>query len=371
MDKRASLLTDEQKQTLWHDGYVIKKAELVDWDSKDSGIKVIEKKDVSTAFVTPDDSCKCEVLLNDGDTEEVTLLLAKKLPEKPRWGLKNLTPREYDEFYVSGQDEMKYYGGRMQFILKDGKAIRTKGAVTALKDSIEKLDKENIGAAFSEANPEGRGVLLVMPSGSCLFIGDSFRKAEDGSLYSYTMVIRESEDSKLRESISYDKVLEVPKGTRVLKADYYEGGDKPAYTSPVDLGRTIERFINRTGTKIKMTSDGQEVSFYGPASKPSDRFMEKEAAMHLVTSYGISPKDAKLMLKMAGAGSIGKPYATTFLLRKKAELEDDLNQKENEIAPADIGMTEITEEPPQITREDLQNKAMSDEETIDTIQKAT
>lgn len=80
MDKRASLLTDEQKQTLWHDGYVIKKAELVDWDSKDSGVKVIEKKDVSTAFVTPDDSCKCEVLLNDGDTEEVTLLLAKRLP---------------------------------------------------------------------------------------------------------------------------------------------------------------------------------------------------------------------------------------------------------------------------------------------------
>jgi len=72
-----------------------------------------------------------------------------------------------------------------------------------------------------------------------------------------------------------------------------------------------------------MTSDGQEISFYGPASKPSDRFMEKEACLHLVKNYGICPQDAKTMLKMAGAGEIGKLYTTTFLLHKKAELIGD------------------------------------------------
>ena len=108
-----------------------------------------------------------------------------------------------------------------------------------------------------------------------------------------------------------------------------------------------------------MTSDGQEVSFYGPASKPSDRFMEKEAALHLVRNYGISPKDAKRMLKMAGAADPSKPKSFTFLLSKQAAADfEDSDMWE----PADIGYSEITENPPTVTQEDLQNKAMQNEE---------
>ena len=48
MDKKASLLTPEQQSVLWHDGYVIKKAQAVDWDESTNAIKVVEKKDLST-----------------------------------------------------------------------------------------------------------------------------------------------------------------------------------------------------------------------------------------------------------------------------------------------------------------------------------
>ena len=117
-----------------------------------------------------------------------------------------------------------------------------------------------------------------------------------------------------------------------------------------------------------MTSDGQEVSFYGPASKPSDRFMEKEAALHLVKDYGISPKDAKRMLKMAGSADPSKPKSFTFLLSKQAADQEDSTLWE----PADIGYSEISENPPTVTQEDLQNKAMqTEEEEMDTITKAT
>lgn len=100
MDKRASALTDDQKKVLWQDGFIIKRAEKVDWGPADSAIKVTEKKDLSSAFITPGESCKCEALLSDGNTEKITLLLAKELPTN-KSGLKYL--HTSDPFYVMGQ----------------------------------------------------------------------------------------------------------------------------------------------------------------------------------------------------------------------------------------------------------------------------
>lgn len=373
MDKRAAQLTEEQQKVLWRDGYVIKKAQSVDWDTPEAPVKVTEKKDLSTAFVTPDDSCKCDLLKADGSIESVTLLKAKAPFRKvEKW-------RNAGTMDVPGQSSFEKYGNRDSFIVKDGKACAVKGTPTAVKDSIEKLDLASIGKPLSSFNKkeddekeefimEGSSgdLLLILPSGSIIDTERSFRKADDGSLYCYDMVIRESEDKRLREAISYDKVIEVPQGTRYIVKDY----SKEEFVTIADLGRTIERFINKAAVKIKMTSDGQEVSFYGPASKPSDRFMEKEAALHLVKNYQIAPKDAKAMLKMAGLGSVATPKTFTFLLHKQAASVAEVDES-GDYKPADIGYTETTETPPTVTTQDLQNRAQQDARDIETITKAT
>lgn len=132
-------------------------------------------------------------------------------------------------------------------------------------------------------------------------------------------------------------MLEVPKGTRIIKCDT-GFSDKDTFVGAADLGRTIERYLDKNSVKIKMTSDGQEISFSGPASKPSDRFMEKDAAMHLVKNYGICPQDAKAMLKMAGLGASSKLFTTTFYLHKNAAY-GDVDDESFDWKPADIGMT--------------------------------
>lgn len=246
--------------------------------------------------------------------------------------------------------------GMAKFIVKDGQAQQISGTVTAIKDSIEKLDFSNIGKDFSDI---GSGsIVLLLPSGSAIYYDGYYRKEQDGSLYSYDKVIKESQDERLRESLSYDKVIEVPKGTRIIPVS---AELNQRNVSIADLGRTIERFTNKVATKIKMTSDGQEVSFYGPASKPSDRFMEKDAALHLVDTYDIAPKEAKAMLKMAGFGQPGAPRTFTFLLLKNAAFSG--SDEESDIwKPADIGYEEVEDTPPKVNNEDLQSKAMIEEE---------
>lgn len=368
MDKRASLLTPEQQSVLWHDGYVIKKAQAVDWDESTSAIKVVEKKDLSTSFVTPDDSCKCAVLNADGTTDEVTLIKAKTLSNNAH----EINVGKYNAgtFNVSGQSSVQKYGNRESFFIKDGKAAPVEGIVTAVKDSIEKLDMTSIGKPISSFGSSNNGyeygdMLLILPSGSVIDTKGSFHKEKDGSLYSYDLVIRESEDKRLREAITYDKVIEVPQGTRYVLTDYNEERN---VTIP-DLGRTIERFLEKFGQKVKMTSDGQEISFYGPASKPSDRFMEKEAALHLVKDYHVAPKTAKAMLKMAALGNPQKAHSVTFILYKAAAADDF--EESTDWKPADIGYTETPERPPEITQEDLQSQAEKDEADMEVITKAT
>lgn len=369
MDKRAAQLTEEQQSVLWHDGYVIKKAQAVDWDESTNAIKVIEKKDLSTSFVTPDDSCKCAVLNADGTTDEVTLIKAKTLNNNNAHEI-NVGKYNTGTFNVSGQSSVQEYGNRESFFIKDGKAAPVEGIVTAVKDSIERLDMTSIGKPISSYGSQNNGyeygdILLILPSGSVIDTKNSFHKEKDGSLYSYDLVIRESEDKRLREAITYDKVIEVPQGTRYVLTDYNE---KQNVIIP-DLGRTIERFLEKLGQKVKMTSDGQEISFYGPASKPSDRFMEKEAALHLVKDYHIAPKTAKAMLKMAALGNPQKAHSVTFILYKSAAADDF--EESTDWKPADIGYTETTETPPTVTTEDLQNRAEQDARDIETITKAT
>lgn len=292
------------------------------------------------------------MLLDDGTTESVQLIMAKT----DRY--KGMGDRAYEMKGLSTPSiNSLEKSGMVKLIVEDGEARPVRGVVTAIKDSIEKLDFSKIGKAFSDF--DSGELVLLLPSGSAIYCDGYFHKEDNGTLYSYDKVIKESQDDRLRESINYDKVIEVPKGTRVLPVG--RSLDSARTVSVADLGRTIERFTNKFATKIKMTSDGQEVSFYGPASKPSDRFMEKDAALHLVDTYSIAPKEAKAMLKMAGFGQPGAPRTFTFLLLKNAAFSG--SDEESDLwKPADIGYEEVEDTPPKINNEDLQSKVMSEEE---------
>lgn len=194
MDKRASLLTEEEQQTLWKDGYVIKRAAEVDWDSDKSPVKVTEKKDITQCFVTPGRSCKCQMLLPDGSTESVQLIVASESFNNRGYG--NFADwniekpmKLYGAVPATGQSSMEA-SGPMKYLIEDGKAAPIKGTVTAIKDSIEDLDFSNIGKSFSDFNDGA--VIVITPSGSAITFDQYFRKESDGSLYSYDFVLKES-----------------------------------------------------------------------------------------------------------------------------------------------------------------------------------
>ena len=359
-DKKAAELTEEQKSILYQDGYVFKKASKVDWGEAENDIKVVNHRDISHAFCAPQKSCKCSALLPDGSLKEVKVVFVKNAGPNMRF---QCGP---NKFYVSGQEYLADGDQSRAFIVSDKGFDEVSRIFTAVKNTVEDLDVSKIGKAFGEAplsDLHGR-VLFVCPNGQG-FEAFGVESKDDKGYYSYSHTYKLSQDEDLKEPLIFGNVIEFPKGTRIVTGNSNENKELVPIT---DLGRAIEQFLLKNSTKVKMTSDGQEVSFSGPASKPSQHYLEKEAALHLVADYGISPKDAKAMLKLAGAATIQNPKTFTFQLYKEAAQD---NFEDSPIwKPADISMSEHPENPPSITQEDLQNKAMQDEKQIQDISRA-
>lgn len=155
-------------------------------------------------------------------------------------------------------------------------------------------------------------------------------KQPNGDFVSYNLTVHITEDDNLKQPLVLKEYIEVPKGSRIIfptgsynadgtpKQDKLQPGHNSVYVAYADLGRAIDAFDSKHYSKLKVTSDGQEISISGAKSNPADRMQVKEAVLHLVRDYGLAPLDAKAIVKKAGAGSILNPVSTSYRLFKSA-----------------------------------------------------
>lgn len=380
LDKQASLLSDQLKAKLYRDGFLVKKANKIDWGPADSQIKATKYVNMSSSFREPSSVCKCKILFNDGSLKQYIYI-----PDNNTNYSSFISCGHYaDPHNVSGSkwtnnafDSLRKE--RSGSFLVEGNLYTPVGStLAALSSTIEDVDIKDIGKSLQSMEEIPTDAIILCPNKKIIkfdfqrFIKD---KNDPNKFYNSSSIIQISEDDNLKKPIILDKLVELPKGCRILFNSIFNdnNGNKKEQTkdiypsiapvSFVNIHKVLQKFSKEHTNKLKITSDGQEISITGSKSKNSDRLNKKEAVLHLVKDYGLSPEEAKDMIKDAGAASIENPKTFKYMLYKEA---DDSSMWE----PADIGMTESTNSAPTIENTDLTGYAGNEQQQLQIIRNA-
>ena len=369
MSKEASLLSDAEKQELWKDGWLIKNAQVMDWqEAPDKAVKVTRQTNVSKQFSEVRHSCKCQLLKMNGQLMDATIIVTQKGKERC-FG----RPGEYTTIFTSWDSPATNDLSASVYVYKDGHISKAQHVV-AYTPSIEQL-KEPIGKNIEDMAQLPAGTVLMFPNGQAMELSSSFQKENKG-FFSFSCVIQIAQDGIKKPMFTGTNFI-VPKGTKaVVDNDHKENGGYKAdiQHKSIDsslglatagaLTYAVTNFVNKTYDKVKLTADGQQISVSGAKSNVADRLVEKEAAYHLVCSYNVSPEDAKLMVKQAMAASQKQATTISYYLTKKAVYDDP-----EEWQDADIPSSRVANVGPQIQQKHIDDFEL-DDEAMQTVQTA-
>jgi hypothetical protein len=115
-----------------------------------------------------------------------------------------------------------------------------------------------------------------------------------------------------------------------------------------NLDAFITNYTQKHYKKARIYNNGSDYTVSGDNSADGDKYMTmKEAALALVSDYGVDPADAKVMLKDASNGATyDNPKSSTYYITKTA-MDDGGWQNAN------VPMEEVVNKPPQISQRDL------------------
>ena len=400
MSKEASLLSDIEKQQLWRDGWLIKNAQVMDWqEAPDKAVKVTRETNVSKQFSEVRHSCKCQLLKMNGQLMDATVIVAQRAqkPAKNNHGehaaIFNRNGKQSGEQHGTGTSQMDWEqfplsydvdktasmkqlikkasedSHSMSIFVYDGHLHRAVAPV-CLTSSVQDI-KQAVGKNLQDMQQLPAGAVVMFPSGQAIQLSQQFFK-DDKGFYSCRCTIQVADDNIVKPVFTGSNLI-VPKGTKVMVPVGYSqtGKTQDTQRQPDNIGLAtagaltyaVTNFVNKTYDKVKLTADGQQISVSGAKSNVADRLVEKEAAYHLVCDYGVSPEDAKLMVKQAMANSQKHAVTISYYLTKSAVYDDP-----EEWEDADIPSSRVANVGPQIEQKSMDEFELDDEamQTVET-----
>ena len=367
MSKEASLLSDAEKQELWKDGWLIKNAQVMDWqEAPDKAVKVTRETNVSKQFGEVRKSCKCQLLKMDGSLKDATVLVVQA-PAYPH----GRDDEQHTSIMLSW-DSPATNSLAVKTYIVDGDSLYLIKNPVCLLSSVEQL-KELPGKALSQASSIDSGDVLVCPSGQALQMKNKYYIAQKGGFFTHQGQTLNVASDGMKRAVCISGNLIVPQGTKLLmhtqRAPWdlksgFNSEKVEGYATVGALTYAVTNFVNKTYDKVKLTADGQQISVSGAKSNVADRLVEKEAAYHLVCDYNVSPEDAKLMVKQAMANSQKQATTISYYLTKKAVYDDP-----EEWQDADIPSSRVANVGPQIQQKHLDDFEL-DDQAMQTVQTA-
>ena len=351
-EKEAKELSSKELNALYKDGFFIKVA-------KEGNVpKVIRKQKVNNLFGMLKEPGKTSLLQPDGTLKEAYIV---KMPASHalRDGANevnsyvanrdhNCEPHKFAEpkaeFVAITSDGISYARSGVMELLADRKDLDD----TILSEIGEPLKGKGDLNKISEKsdNDPMRGLLFVYPDGSCEEIYSELRKVGENtwSRYNDTYQLADENSGLIRPLVTGNQIL-VPAKTRVVK---YKQVGMPVVTMAT-LESFIENYTQKHYKKARIYNNGSEYTVSGDNTKNANQMLSfKEAALALVTDYGVAPADAKVMLKDAANGATyDNPRSTTYMIEKIAGLEDGTWEDAN------IPMDKFINRPPQISQREL------------------
>lgn len=357
MSKEASLLSDAEKQELWKDGWLIKNAQVMDWqEAPDKAVKVTRETNVSKQFGEVRKSCKCQLLKMDGSLKDATVLVVQAPAYPHSRGDEELTS------IMFSWDSPATNALAVKTYIVDGDSLSSIKNPVCLLSSVEQL-KDLPGKALSQASSIGSGDVLVCPSGQAIQIKNKYYNAQKGGFFTHQGQTLNVASDGMKRTVCMSGNLIVPQGTKLLKSGF-NSEKVEGYATVGALTYAVTNFVNKTYDKVKLTADGQQISVSGAKSNVADRLVEKEAAYHLVCDYNVAPQDAKLMVKQAMAASQKQATTISYYLTKKAVYDDP-----EEWQDADIPSSRVANVGPQIQQKHIDDFEL-DDEAMQTVQTA-
>lgn len=359
--KEAKELTPDEQEILERDGYIIKRAAEGDMPN------VLRERNLKRSFKKVSRPGKFQLLKLDGEVRQCLVMLKDDLhcnriedcDDCERYGRSHTYGKPGNARSAVGQSRL------VAFPTKDGsKSVELPADTMMLDDENSKefdpalLDGYGKPMTVDSVKKVDWDAWVLCPDGHAYQMHNTMT-ARDGDWTNYdateNMVV--SKNPKQTSPIVTSTTIILPQGSRCIT----DTSDRPVSQADEEkrdaenkgkhsisivtwpmFSAFIGNYTNKHYRKVKITTDGNEAFVSGDSSDDRPKSI-KEASLHLVRDYGVSPDVARSMLIEAGAGSVVDGYkAETYLIQKHASDEG--------WEDASIGMTKVVNRGPQETK---------------------
>ena len=344
-DKEAHELKDKELKALYKDGFFIKCAK------ETPAPAVIKKKRVNDLFSILKEGGKASLLQPDGSLKSAYVFkLSGDLCccGNGDRGVNSYTA-DRDGIYPA-----RPFSEPVEFlVVADGKATRVKQGIMELLGEREEMTEDmfsGIGKSLKSTGTDEedryRGGWIICQNGEAYHVWNIKRTAQDTWVNGDIKFQLAADDSKLRKPMmTAEDFYMLPANTRFISDDDKE--PRVSFVTMANLDAFLENYVSKNYKKARIYHNGSDYTVSGDNTEDGDKLLSfKEAALALVTDYGVAPADAKVMLKDASNGATyDNPKSTAYLIQKTA--------MEGGWQDANIPMDRHVNQPPQLSQREM------------------
>ena len=344
-DKEAHELSDREMKALYKDGFFIKCA-------AENTPTVIKKKRINDMFGILKEGGKAALLQPDGSLKDAYVFKTQGdlcyCGNHDR-GVNSYTANR-DGIYPA-----RPFSEPVEFlVVADGKPTRVRQGIMELLSDREEMSDEmfnSIGRTLKSVgdddNDRYMGGWIICPNGDAYRVWGLDRVAKDTWNQGDLKFQLAGEDSKLRKPMmTAEQLYILPNNSRFVA----DGKKEPSlsFVTMANLDAFLDNYVSKNYKKARIYHNGSDYTVSGDNTEDGDKLLSfKEAALALVSDYGVAPADAKIMLKDASNGATyDNPKSTAYLIQKLAS-EDGGWQDAN------VPMDQHVNQPPQLSQREM------------------
>lgn len=394
IDKRASQLTDEQRQILFAQGYFIRTNPLAKKASQQptatTVLDVSKIQNFKDQFTLVSDSCVAQLMDVQGDLHKALVISPIDLLTGQTGYRGNLSNP-----YTSRQVNTLRESSRKLVAVQPGDTNYTElpHQVVVLKSSIQcpKEIMESYGTKLNSAVQQIPYGAVIYSAGTFYRVPHCFTRVANSTVWrrdcydgSDATTIAVVADPQLKKPIISSTAIQLPADARIIMPSGYRQSGvlstdqehrKDRILSGANcctvssLVQAIQRYKRKHYNKVKVYTQGTQYIVTGQ-SQETQPMQVKQAALHLVTNYGVHPRDARQMLKRAMLGAdYNHPRRVAFYLSKSAA---DHTMQDTQWQRSNISMTATSnQQRPDVQNIDLDQFAQDPQQLMQAIQVAT
>ena len=344
-DKEAHELKGKELNALYKDGFFIKCAK------ETPAPTVIKKKRINDLFGILKEGGKASLLQPDGSIKTAYVFKRQGTLDCDGNGDKGVNS------YTANRDGMypaRPFYKEVEFVLyTDGKSTEVKQGIMELLSEREEMTEEmfngigkSLAATGTNEQDEYRGGYIICANGDAYHVWGLKKTAKDTWTAGCTKYQLAGEDSTLKRPMkTAENLYIIPNNSRFISDS--DKDPNLSFVTMANLDAFLENYVSKNYKKASIYHNGSDYTVSGDNTENGDKILSfKEAALALVTDYGVAPADAKVMLKDASNGATyDNPKSTSYLIHKIA--------MEGGWPDANVPMDQHVNQPPQLSQREL------------------